>query len=314
MLVDVKATRPSYSSAHWWRNVITCTLSFVRYCWRPALLLTLGTLSVHFGGAAAQATLQHDGNSITLGAICMGFLACLAALIASLVLMIWGFAGWLIRLTAFSRALLSFPREELTGCQLQFSAVVEMQANALRETELRKQFLGQFWLLIGLYMMPPLIVVCVLLTIKLAAIASLERILPAAPLLVLPSWADVTIVVFLIVLVVYITELSFIALALSSKTSLSPQKAAMRSASLSFRFIIPGAIMSCALIVLNAIIATPQVLFVDWHQTSKLVTNFSSVTNLPLQTVSDIWQGLTSVVLWTFMVAPACELIRGHTD
>ena len=128
-------------------------------------------------------------------------------------------------------------------------------------------------------------------------------------LFTLPDVVHVWLYVVLAVLSLVLTEISLVALVVSANSTQRPAAAAKETIALSCTTFIPCTLLTIIFIVANTVIAAPHMLLtLDQPIAAMLLAK----NDLKFLLLAYVWQGVTSVVVWTLTVSPICEYLRGR--
>lgn len=284
----------------WLKNTFILSRAFAPRCILPAVLLTVAGITTIVGRSLAFSQIQPEGTQIISIFAAIGIM--LATLGIVLSTLISAFVLWLVRLSTFSHAF----------CALDVSArsapgTIQMQEafdTAHTYVVSRKKYFAQFYLMVTLVLLGPSLIWFGLFVTKILTMAP-PNSGSMVPKLVLPPVADISINLLLTVLGAYFFGFSLMALVMSTMSRDEPNQAAWSTIKLSFKLFLPMIALAVVVALLNTVIATPQVLL---HP--KLMETTSG--SLPLDVLSQVWEGLTSLMLFTLTVAPFCELLRNR--
>jgi len=216
----------------------------------------------------------------------------------TLILMGWALGVWLVKLTAFCAACIEVP---ITDKTLDRSRTIAAQSAAVESIWHKKAHLAKFWLYLSLFLSPLIAILAIFFTGKVLISAStygeMIKIPPAINAALIGSAAFFMLV---------ISEISLVALAVSSRSNLEALQATKLAFKLSFKLFVPGVLITAFVTFLNVALASPQVLF-RLHNPESMFLMQENVVQLMIET---LWQGLSSVVLWTFTLTPITELVR----
>lgn len=251
-------------------------------------------------GSWQSTTRLVSNGAITFGTYILAFSLLLLTLAGTLVFMIWGVGVWLMRLTAFAHAFLELPLDtQLVEAQ----TIKDKQASAIESVKSRRAYLAQYWLLVSIFLGVPFFIVGALTIVKVLAITPIygQLLFSLSPL------ANAIVLALLSFLLLIVTEVSLLGLVVSAVSNLPAATAAKETIKLSAQLLLPGLALSIFAVAICVVISSPQVLF-HLNNPSTLFSMQGPVSELLLESG---WQGVTSVVLWTFTTAPFCELLRG---
>lgn len=287
----------------WWLNALTTAVLFSRWCITAALLLTVAGTVMVVGGWESTVSMRAGGVT-TLQTYLTGFAICVVTLLTTAGLMLWGLGLWLLRATVYARSFMELPID--ADRPLDTQVVIASQKAAFSYVAQKKAFLAKFWFYLTLLMAVPLVLLIVGVLVQLMVTPEVASALNFT----LPPWLNITVQAVNAFLSVLLTETSLIGLAVCATTKQAPLEAAKQSLRLSWRWLAPGFALSILVLVINIVLASPQVLWqLFTHQSL-----FAMTADVKLMLVENFWQGLTSLVLWTFTAAPICQMLKGRID
>ena len=292
----------SYSflfSVAWWKNALLTSWLFARHCAVAAAMFTLAVVVMVVGSWQGLSSVPHD--SVTrIESLIAPALIILCTGSTTLILMGWALGVWLVKITAFCAACIQVPITEST---VDRSKTMAAQSSAVEIIWQKKAYLAKFWLYVTLFLSP---------LIAPAAIIFVGKVLLSSTTYVdvikIPPLLNAALLGWVAFLALLISEISLVALAVSSWSTLEPFLATKLTFKLSFKLFVPGLLVTALITFLNVAIASPQVLF-RLHNPESMFLMQENVAQLIIET---LWQGLTSVILWTFSLIPITELVRRH--
>ena len=268
------------------------------------MVFTLAVLSSSLGLKGALAMARHEPFDIAnmIGAIVILFVT----LIFTMTFVIWGFVGWLHRVTAFCRYFSS----RMAAAEFVRETVKEDRQRALDETSKEKSAIAKFWLLATLFMLLPLAAIWFLTTGL--AMTSPKIAGPLAIQLPLPMVQTLAVALGLLIWVV--VTYSMVAVVLSAHCAQNPKGAAVDALRFTFALCPSTFLLALVLSVLVSVISSPDELM----NPNILDDYVSGSRDTLVSCASTIWGGVVSVFLWIFPLAPFCELLKdrisGKTD
>jgi hypothetical protein len=287
-------------SKDWWQNTLLTVYAFIPQCLLPAIVWSAATTLLIGGGWFAITHMTNNGV-FSLEGYLVSVAVALVTIIVSLLLMAWALGIWLIKITAYSRA---FMQLAVAGGSLTRATIKAVQSECVAQTWQRRIYIARFWFYITVFMLAPLALMSILFLVKGANSTEFSGV----KLLSLTPLANGIIVASLAFLSLVLTQVSLVAVAISSRSSLEAFSAAKETMRLCWRYGLPGFIITTALVVLNVVVASPQVLF----KLNNLDAMYALPSNVWQMLVETIWQGMSSVFLWTVTMAPICELLRNR--
>jgi len=290
-----------FTSSIWWINIWRALICFVPECLLAAALWTVAGVLVALGswkglqmfaaGTVVDLPLLLQSAAILLGATVVGF-----------TLIVWSLVLWLSRITAFTGSWLRLP---IMSEPLAMSVIRESQKEAIANLKLRKAFLTRYWLCISLFLFPMMLVVGTMFCIKIVTIKEVV----GTPLITLPPIASDIMMFMMSLIMIVATAISIVALAIAATTERTPMQAALHTLKLSAENWLPLLLVTTAVVIVDVVGGSPQVLLKLGNPDS-MFTLTHTVTELIIE---NVWQGVSSVLLCTFTVAPVVELVRNAT-
>jgi len=252
-----------------------------------------------------QCCLRMSGGGFTsLETYLTALAIIMSTMVITLVLMLISLGLWLICVTAYVR---SFMQIDVDAEQpIDRQATVALQDLAVREVTNRKVYLARFWVYVTLFLLPSLAVLMIsggveyLANLPQTAVVSIK----------LPSWLDLILIVATCVCTVLLTQLSLVAMAVCSISKREPFAAAKQSLELSLRWFVPGFFLTVLILLMNVVIASPQVVWQLLHHENLFAVKAEVVPML----LENFWQGITIIILLTFSGAPICQMLKGRIE
>jgi hypothetical protein len=287
----------------WWRNAFMSALYFAPKCYLPAGLWTLAGLVMLLG--SWQSSIRFGGGGVVSGeALLTSLCIIMCTLMLTLVLTLVSLGMWLICGTAYVRAFMQLDID--CDRSLDRQTTVAVQTAAMHDVSGRKVFLAQFWLIVTLFLLCPFFVMMIGGMVEY--LASLPA--PAVVTFKLPAWLDMTIMAAIAIATVLFTQLSLVGLAVCSITRQVPFAAAKQSVKLFFRWFVPGFALSILILLVNIVVATPQVIWQIINHENLFVIKGEVIPLL----VETVWQGGASIILWTLTGTPICQMLKGQIE
>lgn len=277
------------------KKVIDSVTVFIPDCFVPAALLSLAGIILLLGSSLTFGRLNSPLLSLNNLLIAMAIL--LSSFAAGFVLLVISFSKWIFVLLVFCRFWLCQP--SIAG---QASDLKVLQQHARDEIKSRRASLTRFGLLSILYLLLPMLIFCLAVVLK---IVSLSPVL-GTQALVLPHFADLILLAVIIVFGLALTTISLIAVPIAAMSKGTAMQTVKQTFTLSWKMLPQATVLSALILVLNTVVANPQVLTNCASLESYLVPS----TNLPLAMFEQIWQGLVSIILFPLSLIPFCELLR----
>lgn len=325
---------PIIFSVGWLKNTWKICLAFVPECILPAGLMTFAGLAVSLGynfcleELKKSQVLQLQTLVTTLAVMALVLMVCL-------ICFIWGFTVWLVRLNTFTHAFcmldvqygkLLAPVSAGNISAKEAEAAIDagsaeeaasgVPENTFTSADVKSQFksshtfilkrrkyLARFYAIVSLVALPPILFWMILCAVKLYC--SMGSMSPAMLRISLPLPVDIAVTSSLFLVGVYLVGLSCMSIVVSSVSTAGANNAAWDCIKLSFRYFLPMSIISIIILILNVVIATPQFVL---NPAAVFSTSFMSESLLH-SVGNQVWQGITSLVLFTMSVSPYCALL-----
>jgi len=236
--------------------------------------------------------------------------------VIALVCLLPAFTIWVIRLNTFCQTICTLPGGNSEN-QLSIEKLKELFAISHKEISSRKGFLTQFYFLISLGMIPPTFVWVVLIGITVLPMVSPSLFGAAGP----ENPMTTTAMFFAGVITAYLVGLTGIAVVVSSVPQKSAANAAWQAIKFSVQHFVPLTLLSALILFVMICLTEPQTLCSFWSELSKAKTNQGvsslmetsmSVTqaNIGWNFLSEVWDGMTKVILLPFSLIPYCDMFR----
>ncbi len=283
----------------WLLNTFGLCRVFSGRCILPAVLLTSGGLCLTVGEFFSFSQV-HAVTQLSSILAAMGIL--IVTMILVLGFVISGFGLWLVRLTTFSHA---FFRIDMSSKLPSASELDEIFASSQAFILARKKYIAQFYFVISLVMLTPVLAFLTLFSVKALTMTPPESGSIAIKAF-LPPIADLAITLLLAVIGGYLVGVSFCAVTVSSSSKQTANLAAWECIKLSFRMLLPMITIVVVVVLMNTIIATPQICL----HPIEVVSLVNTTQSLPSSICAELWEGITSVMLFNLTLAPFCELLR----
>ncbi|MGH9553822.1 MAG: hypothetical protein ACRD3W_30865, partial [Terriglobales bacterium] len=287
-------------SPTWWRGASLASWLFAPQCILPAAIWTASGVVTALGGWFASV---HMSGIVSAGDL---FIACGALLITLPVcgaLLIWGLGLWLLRLTAYARSFDLLPIGTLRVPDRQ--TIIAAQKKAQAELPQRQTFFLWFWLIVTGIVLPAGLVWFV----SIMTIMAQMKELTGQQLYTLPAPVNNALYAMIGFLSVVLSEISLVALIVSANSTRGAMDAAKESLALSFKAVLPGIILTIIFVVVNTIVATPQIFT---SLSDPMAVLLSARSDIKILLVGYFWQGVSSVVILTLTLSPFCEYFRGR--
>ncbi|HEY9786081.1 MAG TPA: hypothetical protein V6D17_11805, partial [Candidatus Obscuribacterales bacterium] len=287
----------SMVTAGWWKSSFRCVWRFAPHCVMPAVFWMICSLTVIVATDVSMESLHRQ--SIELQDLIISGAVLLFGLVLSLSFFVMGFGSWIVRLTAYCKFLLD--NAEASGAT--DAELLDKQSGALTAAKERRGYVwgALFWA--SLFMLIPFFVLVAVICVK---VASIRQVM--GPLTINLD-IGVNLVLFAIGLPLFIALLvySFVVLAAAAVSNQSPSNCAKQSLSLSFSLFLPLSAVIIIFAIINVVIGTPA----DLPQLLRPELILEK-RNVYLTALSQVWQGVVSIVLFPLSLTPVCEILRGR--
>ena len=269
----------------WLLNTFTLCRIFSSSCVLPAVLLTTGGLCLTVGEFFSFSQVPAENVQIASILMAMGIL--LVTMFLVLGFFISGFGLWMVRLSTFSHAFFSIDMSSKLPAN---SDIQEIFASSHAFILSRKKYLAEFYFVLSLAMVLPVIWFLTLLTVKAFSMAPPSSAVVDIKV-ALPAGVDALVMVLIAVFGGYLVGVSFCAVAVSSASKEPAKSAAWECIKLSFRLLLPMMVTVVVVLIMNTLIATPQLCLHPIEYFSLVNTT----RTLPSSICSELWEGVTSV-------------------
>jgi len=212
------------------------------------------------------------------------------------------FGAWLVRLSAYSVALIEAPTIASLG-SLPGEARKSILKGALKAVEPKRIHVAAVLLWVTLYMMPPFIIFAACVIAKLITMESVM----GKVALHLPDFVGVACYAIAIPNFFFLMNYSLVALVVAACAPLKPQKAANIAFSLSMKYFFPLSVVTVFFTGLSMAIGAPS----DLMQMMTL-DSLTSNKDINLKVVSHVWQSAINILLFPLSFTPICDILRPH--
>lgn len=292
----------AYRHPNWYKNTFLMSLVFAKHCIVPALLWIggMGTVILSSAFSASRMMVTHPG----IVEIMQAFFISLAALIISLPLLIWFFAAWLVRLTAYCETYLQFSTKDLLTYPLDKEKVKAAQTEALHNTRMKKAYIAKFWSTLTLYLLPLFFV----FIISMVTLVATSPTVLGDSAIVLPPWSSTITWLCCAASGLYLTAVSFAGICVSSVSTEKERAAAMKTFKISRDLFVPLLVVTLASGLIDTLVTSPREILQIGHP-PELLTGSTWI-----QFSEELWRTLSSTVMWTVTLAPICQLVKGKIE
>jgi hypothetical protein len=270
---------------------------FSRHLVVPAILLNTALIIMIVGSSLALANITVPQPQIQNYLIAV--LIDLIALISGVTILVLAFGSWLLQLTIFCRSYIMFDANEVTP---DADTLNKIYASAREHVSGRKLYFAKFWLITSLFAGVPFALLMLLLGMK---VASMAEILGTQAILLSPHMVRI-MNVSIPILALFIISYSAVALVICSNSTRPPTSAAIEALFLTFKFAPAIVVLTIGFVVVNFLVSAPQQILSLGHFEQLLIPKIDLWSSVGGQ----LWQGVTSVILWPLSIAPICEVLR----
>ncbi|HEY9678086.1 MAG TPA: hypothetical protein V6C76_08750 [Drouetiella sp.] len=288
-----------FKSLVWWRNAAILSAAFAPSCAVPAglwlVVLALFIFPLYFVIKTLNGTVDVS-KLIQTGVI---YIVCM---LIAVPLFFWSIGAWLVRLTAYCNAFVSFSENALTSTNLNSRDARERLKDALKIVAERKVFLAKFWSTLTAILIVP----CIFLVIAMCVLAAASPGVLGPAQVQFPLWAMVLTHFFFWISFALLTIVSFVGLCISASASVNPVQHAKISMQISVQKFFPLLILSALSVLIATLITSPVELFRSIQTRDVFAININGWS-----VVEEIWRAISSTIVLTLTVAPICEYLRG---
>lgn len=288
----------SLISFNWWRNAGITSIEYAPFCLIPATFTALSGAVVNIAMLVGFEPLRHSPVEFT--ALILVFATLLLGCLLGVAFMILGFGGWLVRLGAYSIALVKAPSIKYLA-ELSKDARKAWFKGALAEVEPLKIHIGAVLLWVTAYMVFPLIIVAGCTMVKIITMP----VFMGAMAIKLPAWIDFACAIAILPNILFLVIYSFVSLIVSACSPLKPQKAAGLAFKLSWKYFWPLAIVSAFFGVISFALGAPSDLL-QMATVEKTLAQYDPTS----KTISHVWSSFLSVILFPLSFVPICDVLR----
>lgn len=288
----------SMTKLTWWHASIKVAFAFAPNCFKSAIYWTLAGVTVYL--SSELGTIKVTSQPLQLSDLMLAGCALLCGLVFGVTFLLLGFGGWLMCLSAYSKVLVE-ANSVFDIANLPKEKAQEIFRAALNFVDSKRVHIGLVLLYSSLYMIIPFVVV---IAIGIFKAASMPEIFQQSALKV-GAWPDIISSVVGIPVVTAMTIYSFASLIVAATANLTPRGAANYALTLSWKLFLPLAIVTFVFVILNACAGAPS----DLKQMISIDTLVQK-QNMMVKSISHLWQGLISVILFPLTLTPVCEILR----
>jgi hypothetical protein len=268
---------------------------FAPKCIRPAAYFTIGMLIVLSSTVLSYQQLKSDHLDLSKLLMSAGYL--LFSMFFGVPLMFIGIAKWLLTITAFCRF---WMLNDL--CTIDKDVLKQRCDQDFNDVSKRKMYLAKFGLTSALLSAMPVLICFLFFVLKLATMSAVMSLKAIA----LPPGMSTALDVMIAVMFIGVLAFSLVAIPVAAVSELPPQRAAIWAALVAMRCFPQCALITIVVCFASVVISTPQALF-ELGSANMLMPP----DNLGSVLLSQLWEGITSVVLVPASMVPFCELLRG---
>ncbi|MBC8000585.1 MAG: hypothetical protein IAF58_21735 [Leptolyngbya sp.] len=288
----------SMTKLAWWHASVKAAFAFAPHCFKSAIYWTLAGVTVYV--SSELGTIKVTSQALQLNDLLVAGAALLFGLVFGMTFLLLGFGGWLMCLSAYSKVLVD-ATSVFEIANLSKEKAHEIFKNAFLFVDNKRVHIGLVLLYSSLYMIFPFIVIIAIGAFKAA---SMPEIFQQSALKV-GAWPDIVSTVVGIPVVTAMTIYSFTSLIVAASANLTPRAAANLALSLSWKLFFPLALVTFVFVFLNACAGAPS----DLKQMISVDTLIQK-QNMTVKSLSHLWQGLISIILFPLTLTPVCEILR----
>lgn len=288
----------SLISFSWWRDAGIASIEYAPFCLIPATFTALSGAVVNIAMMVGFEPLRH--NPVEFAALILVFATLLLGCLLGVAFMILGFGGWLVRLGAYSIALVKAPSIKYLAALSKDERKAWFKS-ALVEVEPLKIHIGAVLLWVTAYMVFPLIIVAGCTMVKIITMP----VFMGAMAIKLPAWIDFACAFAIVPNILFLVIYSFVSLIVSACSPLKPQRAATFAFKLSWKFFWPLGIVSALFAVLSFALGAPSDLL-QMATVEKTLAQYDPTA----KTISHVWSSFLSVILFPLSFVPICDVLR----
>ncbi len=228
-------------SIGWWKNALLTSWLFARHCAVAASMFTLACVVMIIGSWQGLSGVPHEMTRIE--SLIAPALIVLSTGCTAIILICWALGVWLVKLTAFCAACIEVP---ITDKTLDRSRTLAAQASAVEMIWHKKAYLAKFWLYISLFISPLIAMLAFYCAAKILLSASTY-----GEIIKIPPGINAALIGSAAFLGLVVSEISLVALAVSSRSNLEALKATKLALKLSFKLFVPGVLITAFVTFLN---------------------------------------------------------------
>ncbi len=283
---------------NWWRDAVKTAISFAPSCVAPAVFSALSGAVVNTALIVSMDRLRV--NPVQLTDLLLSIAVLLLGTVLGLAFMVLGFGGWLVRLAAYSIALVEAPSLAYVGALSKGDRKAWLKA-AIAAVEPKKIHIGAVLLWVTIYMLFPLFIVLASTAVKMITMPGVM----GAMALKLPAWIDIACAVAALPNFLFLLIYSFVTLVVAACSPLKAQHAAHLAFKLSWKYFWPLSTVSIFFAVLSIVVGAPsdlmQIMAVD-----KVLGEYDPNSKI----MSHVWSSLIGILLFPLSFTPICDILR----
>lgn len=297
-LISPWACVRSMTKLAWWHGAIKAAFAFAPHCFKSAIYWTLAGVTVYI--SSELGTIKVTSQTLQLNDLLVAGGALLFGLVFGITFLLLGFGGWLMCLSAYSKVLVD-ANSVFEIADLSAEKANAVFKNAILFVDSKRVHIGLVLLYSSLYMVVPFIVI---IGIAIFKAASMPEIFQQSAIKV-GAWPDIVSTFVGIPVVTAMTIYSFASLIVAATANLTPRAAANFALTLSLKLFLPLALVTIVFVVLNACAGAPS----DLKQMIS-VDSLIQKQDMTVKSLSHVWQGLISIILFPLTLTPVCEILR----
>lgn len=285
---------------HWWRHSMATALSFAPFCIVPAIFSALAGATVNVSMLVGFDRLRVNPVGLTDLLLAMGVL--LMGSILGLAFVILGFGSWLMKLSAYSIALIDAPSIGYLGELAQGDRKNALKAS-IAAVEPKQIHIGGVLLWVTVYMLAPFLVVLICTCVKMVTMPAVM----GAMALTLPAWVDYACFVAVLPNFLFLVIFSFVSLVVAACVPIKAQKSAQLAFKLSWQFFWPLSVVCMFFVLFSFALGAPSDL-VQMLTLEKVMKEYDPNSKI----IAHVWASLISILLFPLSFTPICDILRPH--
>ena len=278
-----------FKERSWWRRALAASLLCAPGCILPAFCLGAANVVMLVGMRQLYQLLNLQ--EITIQQFTQGSAQGCWSILAAFLLMSFGLAAWLMRLTAFARAWLA------RGDDFQKARL----SSSFAEVKEKKWYFCKLWSIASLYLLVPLFPFSLLSTIKV--ISSPGYALGGAPDISISGGSLVAVNVVLLLIAALMVSYSLVVLVFSAGRLASPGQTAWSAVKEMLKRPLPVLLAGVLVMVVDGLVCAPQSVLSSGSVEEMVKLNIFEVAAWQL------WFIVSSSIVWPWSIIVFCDLV-----